>query len=143
MIQWRTIQLVQRKKKSVIVIFRRWKRNVKKHALNAGKAFKNTKERFVHARETGPACGCKLQCFENVSPEERKRILDFFNGLADYNQQNIHLKAMIDSKDIKRVGAHGQHGLADGVKQQKRKSSYVYWVHIRDHNRIKVRQEII
>lgn len=123
---------------SYIVIFRRWKRNVKKHALNVGKAFKNTKERFVHARETGSACGCKLECFENVSPEERKRILDFFNTLANYNQQNVHLQAMIDNKDIKRVGAQGQHGLTEGVKQQKRKSSYVYWVHTRDHKRIKV-----
>lgn len=123
---------------SYIVIFRRWKRNVKKHALNVGKAFKNTKERFVHARETGSACGCKLECFENVSPEERKRILDFFNTLANYNQQNVHLQAMIDNKDIKRVGAQGQHRLTEGVKQQKRKSSYVYWVHTQDHKRIKV-----
>ena len=142
--QWRTIQLVQGEKKlSYIVIIRRWKWSVKKHALNAGKEFRNTKERFVPARETGPACGCKLQCFENVSPEERKRILDFFYGLADYNQQNIHLHAMMDRKDIKRVGAQGQHGLADGVKSQKRKCSYVYWVHTQDYKRIKVRQEII
>ena len=67
----------------------------------------------------------------------------FFYGLADYNQQNIHLHAMVDRKDIKRVGTQGQHGLADGVKRQKRKYSYVYWVHTRDHKRIKVRQEII
>ena len=67
------------KRLNYIFIFPRWKRNVKKHtALNAGKAFNNTKERYVPARETGVACGCKLQCFENVSPEERKRILDFF-----------------------------------------------------------------
>ena len=50
---------------------------------------------------------------------------------------------MVDRKDIKRVGTQGQHGLADGVKRQKRKYSYVYWVHTRDHKRIKVRQEII
>ena len=95
------------------------------------------------ARATGPACGCKLQCFENVSPEERQRVFDFFYGLADYNQQNIHLHAMMDSKDIKRVGAHGRNGVADGVKQKKRKYSYEYCVHTQDQKRIKVRQQII
>ena len=84
----------------------------------------DTKENFVPARATGTACGCKLQCFENVSPQERQRVLDFY-GLADYNQQNIHLHAMMDSQDIKKVGAQGRHGMADGVKQKKRKYSYM------------------
>ena len=62
------------------------------------------------------SCSASRMC----PPEDRKRILDFFNELGDYNQQNIHLHVMIDSKDIRRVGAQGQHGLANKEKEQKR-----------------------
>jgi len=72
-----------------------------------------------------------LECFKNVDEEERKRILDAFNGLALYNLQNVCLKGLIDSQEIKRVSMQGMHGKADGEKQQKRKCSYEYWVHKR------------
>ena len=80
--------------KKMSYLFYSWKRNVRKKALNAGKTHRAKSGRFVHARETGPACGCKLNCFENVNAEERKRVIDFLNGLADYNKQNLLLKGM-------------------------------------------------
>jgi len=86
-------------------------------------------------RKTGPDCGCKLECLDE---EERKRIFDAFNGLADYNPQNVCLKGLTDSQEIRRVGVQGMHGKADGEKQQKRTCSYEYWVHTKEQRRVKV-----
>ena len=125
--------------------YNRWKINARKKALNSGKPTRNRNGRFVPARVTGPDCGYKLECFQNVDEEERKRILESFNGLADYNLQNIYLRGLIDSREIRRVGAQGMYGKADGEKNQKRKCSYEYWIHTKEQRRVTVttRKKII
>ena len=65
-----------------------------------------------------------------MEKEERKKIIERFNGLEDYNLQNIYLKGLIDSREIKRVGPQGRNG--------KRKCLYEYFVHIKEQRRVKV-----
>ena len=116
----------------------RWARNVKKMALNSGQQTTANKGKCVYARETGPDCGCKLECFQNVNADDRKLIIDRFNKLANYNLQNVYLRGLIVAKNIQRAGAHGMHGKADGEKPQKRKCSYEYWAPTKTLNRVKV-----
>lgn len=116
----------------------RWARNVKKLALNSGQQTTTNKGKFVYARETGPDCGCKSQCFQEVNEEHRKWIIDQFNELGNYNLQNVYLRGLITAKDIQRVGARGMYGRADGEKQQKRKCSFNYWVPTKTLGRVKV-----
>lgn len=80
----------------------------------------------------------ELESFQKVEKEERKKIIERFNGLEDYNLQNIYLKGLIDSREIKRVGPQGRNGVADGMKEQKRKCLYEYFVHIKEQMRVKV-----
>lgn len=105
---------------------------MRKKALNSGKATIDKNGRFVHSRETGPDCGCKLECFIKVDEEDRKRILDTFNRFGDYNLQIVYLKGLMDREEIKRVGAQGMNRNAEGEKQQQRKCSYEYSVHTKE-----------
>lgn len=64
-----------------------------------------------------------------VDKDEIKKIIEHFNGLADYNLQNmyIYLKGLIDGWEIKRVIAQGVNGAADVINNvQKRKCSCDY-----------------
>ena len=73
-----------------------------------------------------------------MGKEERKKIIERFIGLEDYNLQNIYLKGLIDSREIKRVGPQGRNGVVDGMKEQKRKCSYEHFVHIKEQRRVEV-----
>jgi len=116
----------------------RWARNIKKMALNSGQQTTTSKGKFVCARETGPDCGCKLECFQNVNDDDKKWIINRFNELGNYNLQNVYLRGLIVAKCIQRVGAHGMYGKADGEKPQKRKCSYEYWTPTKTLKRVKV-----
>ena len=39
----------------------------------------------------GPDCGCGVECFKMVDKDEIKKIIEHFNGLADYNLWKIYL----------------------------------------------------
>lgn len=105
----------------------RWARNVKKTALNSGQQTTTNKGKHVYARETGPDCGCKLECFENINGNDRKWIIDRFNELGNHNLQNVYLGGLITAKDIQKVGAQGMCSKADREKPLKRKCFYEYW----------------
>ena len=107
-------------------------------ALNSGQQTTTNKGKFVYARETGPDCGCQLQCFQEVNDEHRKWIIDQFNELGNYNLQNVYLRGLITAKDIQRVGAGGMYGRADKEKPQKRKCSFNYWVPTKTLDRVNV-----
>ena len=107
-------------------------------ALNSGQQTTTNKGKRVYARETGPDCGCQLECFQNVDADDRRLILNQFNKLGDYNLQNVYLRGLIVEKSIQRVGAHGMHGKADGEKPQRRKCSYEYWAPTKTLKRVKV-----
>ncbi|KAL1497343.1 hypothetical protein ABEB36_008325 [Hypothenemus hampei] len=50
----------------------------------------------AESHELGPNCFCKrLQCFKNVSEDERKKILHDFNALGNNNKQNSYLAGLI------------------------------------------------
>ena len=116
----------------------RWARNIKKMALNSGQQTTTNNGKIVYARETGPDCGCKLECFQNVNADDRKLIIDRFNNLGNYNLQNVYLRGLIMAKSIQRARAHGKLGKADGEKPQTRKCSYEYWAPTQTLNRVKV-----
>ena len=88
----------------------------------------------------GPDCDCGAECFKMVDKEKIKKIIEHFNGLADYNLRNmyIYLKGLIDSWEIKRVSGQGMNGGADAINVQKRKCSCKYLVHRKEQRRVKV-----
>ena len=63
-----------------------------------------------------------------VEKDKIKKIIEHFNGRADYNLWNmyIYLKGLINSGEIKRVSAQGMNGGADVINVQKRKFSCKY-----------------
>ena len=108
------------------------------HLLAMGQQTTTNKGKVVYAWETGPDCGCKSQCFQEVNDEHRKWIIDQFNELGNYNLQNVYLRGLITAKDIQRVSARGMYGRADGEKLQKRTCSFNYWVPTKTLGRVKV-----
>lgn len=63
-------------------------RSVKK-CKKSGKMTDVIKKLRASSHCTGEDCKCtRYKCFENVSLEERKRIITNFNLLGDYNKQN-------------------------------------------------------
>ena len=116
----------------------RWARNVKKLALNSGQQTTTNKGKCVYARETGPDCRCKLQCFQEVNDKHGKWIIDQFNDFANYNLQNVYLRGLNTATDIQRVGAPRMYDRADGETLQKTKCSFNYWVPTKMLDRVKV-----
>lgn len=74
-----------------------------------------TKKRKYHGRcsdvmkkirlcthETGPDCECKrLKCFQRLSRDNIKKIINDFNSLSSYNEQSLHLAGLINIHHIK------------------------------------------
>lgn len=57
----------------------------------------------LSSHKTGQDCLCKrFKCFENVTEEERKRILREFNGLKTYDTQKEYLGGLITIFQIQR-----------------------------------------
>lgn len=89
---------------------RKWPRNPENWKKSVAKAKRAKGEEYtspctgmiVPARATGPNCHCKMGCFERVSTEERARLLDAFNALANKDLQDVHLFGLIQSNPIKR-----------------------------------------
>lgn len=80
-----------------------WKRNVAKTKKAKGEEYQSPSTgETVPARTTGPPCGCKKKCFDMFTEEERKLILESFNGLASKELQDSHLFGLILSKEIQR-----------------------------------------
>ena len=81
-----------------------------------------------------------VECFKIVDKDEKKKIIEQFNGLADYNLRNMYIypKGLIDSWEIKRVSAQGMNKAADAINVQKRKCSCKYLVHRKEQRRVKV-----
>lgn len=53
--------------------------------------------------ELGPDCKCKrYRCFENITDEEKKRIIREFNSLKNYNNQSKYLCGLITVLPIMR-----------------------------------------
>lgn len=56
----------------------------------------------IQAHECGEPCGCKrLKCFEAVSSDERKHLLDYFNSLQTHDAQNLYLCGLITAMCVK------------------------------------------
>lgn len=54
------------------------------------------------SHELGPNCFCKrLACFQNVTEEDRKRIIRDYNLLGDRNKQNSYLSGLITCLPVK------------------------------------------
>lgn len=77
--------------------------------------YKTTKKRKSHGRmlevlkklrlsshEAGPACDCRLGCFEKVTKQARTQILQNFNLLSSHDAQNSYLSGLISVLPIKR-----------------------------------------
>ena len=75
-----------------------------------------------------------------VDKDEIKKIIEHFNGLADYNLRNIYiyLKGLSDGWEIKRVSVQGMNRGADVINVQKRKCLCKYLVHRKEQRRVKV-----
>lgn len=77
--------------------------------------YKTTKKRKSHGRmsevlkklklsshEAGPACGCRLGCFDRIPIEARTQILQNFNLLPTHDAQNSYLSGLISVLPVNR-----------------------------------------
>lgn len=75
--------------------------NAKKRK-KTGKVSDVMKKLRATTHEVGDDCQCsRYKCFHVVSPENRKRIINNFNGLGDYNAQNQYLGGLISVVPVK------------------------------------------
>ena len=56
----------------------------------------------VLARKTGPACSCRLKCFERFSQNEKAVILRSLYKLGNKDLQDAHLFGLIHASAVKR-----------------------------------------
>ena len=119
-------------------MFSSWKRNKRKIAFARGQATTDCRGRPLPPRKTGPSCGCRRECFTQVDDQERRKILETFNGMGDTSIQNLYLRGLIVGKDPKRLGAGGCLGISKPEKDRKRAFSYEYFVQTSDLKRIPV-----
>ena len=83
--------------------------------------------------ELGPDCKCKrYRCFENISDEEKKRIIREFNSLGNYNDQSKYLCGLITVLPITRRRSR----LSDD-KAQYNLASYAYRMRVFCDNKLK------
>lgn len=115
-----------------------WTKNARKVAFARGEETTDYKGRRKPAREQGPACDCKRECFSKVSGRERQNILSTFNALANRNLQNMFLRGLVVGKQPERLGAGGCKGVNKPGKGQKRALVYEYYVQQSDLTRIQV-----
>ena len=100
-----------------------WKRNQAKAKRAKGEEYTSPSTGKTNpARSTGPPCTCKKRCFELVSEDEKRSLLEAFNGLANKDLQDAHLFGLIVSRDIKRRRPRG------ASARSVRRASYTYHV---------------
>lgn len=67
-----------------------------KKRIKTGRERDVLKKLRATTHELGPDCNCKrYRCFENISVEERTRIIREFNNLGNYNDQSKYLCGLI------------------------------------------------
>ena len=98
-----------------------WKRNKRKRLRNRGEAYENSKGVLVPARASGDHCKCKLNCFVNISANDRAKILEEFNDLASFDVQNGYLHGLIRGFEPKRR-------YTSKGKNSKRSKTYQYFI---------------
>ena len=100
-----------------------WKRNAAKAKRAKGEEHTSpSSEKTIPARSTGPPCTCKKRCFELISDDEKRQLMEAFNGLANKDLQDAHLFGLIVSKKIKRRRPRG------ASARSARRASYTYHV---------------
>lgn len=56
-----------------------------------------------HSYETGDPCECKrFKCFQIITEEQRRTVINKLNSMSDRNEQNSHLCGLISIQDVKR-----------------------------------------
>lgn len=115
-----------------------WTQNARKIAFVRGEETTDYLGRRKPAREIGPACACKRECFDKMCERERRHVLQTFNALANTNLQNMFLKGLMVSKEPQRLGAGGCKGVNKPGKERKRSLVYEYYVEHSDFKRIQV-----
>ena len=79
-----------------------WKRNAAKMKRAMGEEYQSPSTgKVVPARATGIPCRCQRKCFEKITDEEKKRILEAFYGLGSKDLQDANLFGLICSNEIK------------------------------------------
>ena len=108
-----------------------WKRKKRKLHKDNGKSYTTFKGVQKPAKElVSITCRCSNKCRENISDEERERILMGFYGLGSHDQQNKYLFGLIHKVDVKR--RHGTGGHAG------RRHTFTYRIRLRDSKSIQV-----
>ena len=80
-----------------------WKKTAAKAKRAKGEAYISPNTgKAVPRRETGPDCHCRKECFQRLLAEEKARLLEAFNGLADKDLQDAHLFGLIQPCQVKR-----------------------------------------
>ena len=83
------------------------------------------KKRRLSTHETGPNCMCtRLQCFENVSENERNRIIAHFNELSSKAEQDAYLSKYIEVLPVQQPRSRKK----DTENEQHHNFSYQYFV---------------
>lgn len=85
-----------------------WKRAIAKAKRARGEEYVYPSTgKTVMARQTGPACKCRLNCFECFTESERANILQSFYKLENKDVQDAHLFGLISTNPVKRHRPRG------------------------------------
>jgi len=102
------------------------KQRTSKKRLKTGRERDVMKKLRAITYELGPDYKCKrYRCFENISDEEKKRVIREFNNLGNYNDQSKYLCGLITVLPVMRRRSR----LSDDDAQYNL-ASYVYRVRI-------------
>lgn len=82
-----------------------WKRNERKAKRVAGVEYINVKGNTVPERVMGNDCGCRLKCFNHVTPEVRKKVFEAFYRLESKDLQDSYLSGKICVRNVERKRA--------------------------------------
>lgn len=78
----------------------KWKKNLKKTAVNSGNAYINASGKAIAAKTLKPPCDnkCRLKCTTKIAQDQRQLILNSFWGLRDTTRQRDFITKCIDTK---------------------------------------------
>ena len=100
-----------------------WKHNQAKAKRVTGKEYTAPSSgKIIPAWSTGPPCTCKKLCFELISNNKKRQLLEADNGLTNKDLQDVHLFGLIASNEIKRRRPRG------ALARSARRASYTYHV---------------
>lgn len=60
-----------------------WKKNIAKVMRAEGKEHISLRKKVVQPRKTGPPCTCKMECFKNITDEQKVLLLKLFNDIGE------------------------------------------------------------